>query len=88
MMGKNSNKFKQYTEVRFSSFLSSGFTTMVVMNPPEKKLGKRASVQWIKNGNNLTDIRLINNKFHGLSPSGGQHSLLLDQEFQKMAGWN
>ena len=34
------------TEVRFASFLSSGFTTMAVMNPPEKKLEKHTSVQW------------------------------------------
>ena len=26
------------TEVRFANFLSGGFTTMAVMNPPEKKL--------------------------------------------------
>ena len=31
------------TEVRF---LSGGFTTMVVINPPEKKLVKRTSVDW------------------------------------------
>ena len=34
------------TEVRFASFLSGGFTTMAVMNPPEKKLEKRTSVHW------------------------------------------
>ena len=34
------------TEVRFASFLSGGFTTMAVMNPPEKKLEKRTSVDW------------------------------------------
>ena len=34
-----------HTEVRFASFLSGGFTTMAVMNPPEKKLEKRTSVQ-------------------------------------------
>ena len=28
------------TEVRFASFLSGGFTSMAVMNPPEKKLKK------------------------------------------------
>ena len=33
------------TEVRFASFLSGGFTTMAVMNPPKKKLKKRISVQ-------------------------------------------
>jgi hypothetical protein len=32
------------TEVRFASFLSSGFTAMAVMNPPEKKLEKYTSV--------------------------------------------
>ena len=31
----------QCTEVRFASFLSGGFTTMVVINPPERKLAKR-----------------------------------------------
>ena len=34
------------TEVRFASFLSGGFTTMIVINPPEKKLAKRTSGQW------------------------------------------
>ena len=29
---------------RFASFLSSGFTTMKVINPPEKKLANRTSV--------------------------------------------
>ena len=32
------------TEVRFDSFLSGGFTTMAVTNPPEKKLAKSISV--------------------------------------------
>jgi hypothetical protein len=32
------------TEVRFASFLSDGFTTMAVINPPESKLAKRTSV--------------------------------------------
>ena len=36
----------QSKEVRFSSFLSGGFTTMAVINPPESKLAKRTSVQW------------------------------------------
>ena len=34
------------------------------------------------------NIWLLNNKFHGLSPYGGHHSLLFDQGFQKMAGWD
>ena len=33
-----------YTEVCFASFLSSEFTTMTVINPPESKLAKRTSV--------------------------------------------
>ena len=33
-------------------------------------------------------IQLLNNKFHGLSPSGGHHSLFFDQEFQKIASWD
>ena len=37
----------QRTEVRFASFLSGGFTTMAVINPPENKLAKRTSVQRI-----------------------------------------
>ena len=36
----------QCTEVHFASFLFGGFTTMAVMNPPEKKLKKRTSVHW------------------------------------------
>ena len=38
----------QCTEVRFASFLSGGFTTVAVINPPEKKLANRTSVQWLK----------------------------------------
>ena len=35
------------TEVRFASFLSSGFDTMAVINPPEMKLVLHTSVQCI-----------------------------------------
>ena len=31
-------------EVRFASLLSGGFTTMAVIDPPEKKLANRTSV--------------------------------------------
>ena len=34
----------QCSEVHFASFLSSGFTTMAIMNPLEKKLKNRTSV--------------------------------------------
>ena len=36
---------KQCTEVRFASFLSSGFIIAIVVNPPERKLAKYTSVQ-------------------------------------------
>ena len=34
------------TEVRFASFFSGGFTTMAVINSPERKFAKRISVDW------------------------------------------
>ena len=34
--------------VRFASFLSSGFSNMAVINPPEKKLANRTSVHCLK----------------------------------------
>ena len=37
--------FAQCMDVRFASFLSGGFITAIVVNPPEKKLAKRTSVQ-------------------------------------------
>ena len=37
-----------HTEVRFASFHSGEFTSMAVMNPPEKKLEKRTSVDWFE----------------------------------------
>ena len=43
---------------------------------------------WRDLGGKKIFIRLLINKFHGLSPSGGHHSLLFDQGFQKMAGWD
>ena len=36
----------QSTEVGFANFLSGGFTTMAVINPPERKLAKRTSVHF------------------------------------------
>ena len=32
--------------MRFASFLSGGFITDIVINPPERELSKRTSVQW------------------------------------------
>ena len=40
-----SNVKTKLIEVRFARFFSGGFTAMAVMNPPEKKLDKRTSVQ-------------------------------------------
>ena len=34
-------------QVHFDSFLSGGFTTMAVINPPEKKQAKCTTVQWL-----------------------------------------
>jgi hypothetical protein len=35
--------------VHFASFLSGGFITAIVVNPPERRLAKRTSVQWDEN---------------------------------------
>jgi hypothetical protein len=40
---------QQCTEVHFASFLSGGFITAIVVNPPERRLAKRTSVQWDEN---------------------------------------
>ena len=37
-------KLPNHTKVHFASFLSGGFTTMAVINPPERKLAKCISV--------------------------------------------
>ena len=39
--------FKQYTEVRFASFLSGGLITAIVVNLPERKLAKHTIVQYV-----------------------------------------
>ena len=44
----------QHTEVRIASFLSGEFTTMAVINQPEKKQAKRTSVLCLKNKCALT----------------------------------
>ena len=38
------SNFGHCTEVHFASFLSGGFITAIVVNPPERKLTKRTSV--------------------------------------------
>ena len=37
----------QCTEVHFAHFLSGGFITGIVVNPPERRLAKRTSVHWL-----------------------------------------
>ena len=37
-----------HTEVRFASFLSGGLIAAIVVNPQERKLAKRTSVQCMK----------------------------------------
>ena len=44
----NTHHCTLHTEVRFASFLSGGFTTMAVINQPEKKLAKCTSVYWFE----------------------------------------
>ena len=38
--------FGHCTEMRFACFFSGGFITAIVVNPPERKLKKRTSVNW------------------------------------------
>ena len=38
-------KINQLTKVKFASFQSGAFVTVIVVNPPESKLAKRTSVQ-------------------------------------------
>ena len=40
-----SDCYIQCTEVRFASFLFGGFITAIVVNPPERKLAIRTSMQ-------------------------------------------
>ena len=47
--------FQQCTEVCFASFLSGGLTTVIVVNPPERKLAKRTSVQWFSDHSGILE---------------------------------
>jgi hypothetical protein len=53
------------TEVHFASFLSGGFITAIVVNPPERKLAKRTSVQWPDSFENLQNCQ---NEIHKTRP--------------------
>ena len=60
-------KFPNCTEVRFASFLSGGFTTMVVINPPEKKLAKiilYALVPWVPYVDIIKELGLSTHVFY------------------------
>ena len=70
----------QYTDVGFASVLSSGFTTMAVINPPESKLAKRTSVQCGPSIININYFFLI------LGPPRTQ-SCLLQVEFPRKWGF-
>ena len=45
--------------MRFASFFSGGFTTMAVMNTPEKKLQKRTSVHPIHCTNYCPECQIL-----------------------------
>ena len=42
-----SDLLSKCSKVRFASFLSGRFITAMVLNPPEKKLEKRTSEEWV-----------------------------------------
>ena len=48
-----------FTEVRFASFLSGGFITDIVLNPPERKLQAK-----------LTSVQCTNKQSDSLTSSG------------------
>ena len=54
------------TEMRFVSFLSGGFITAIVVNPPERKLAKRTSVQWSTIATCPGKLRTLNLPFKNL----------------------
>ena len=60
--------------MRFSSFFSGGFITAIVVNPPERKLAKRTSVQWDEIG---IEGDLCN-------PNKGQKKVLILSNLQKI----
>jgi hypothetical protein len=57
-------KYMQCTEVRFTSFLSGGFTTMTVILPPVRKLAKCTSVQWFSVHDKLLFCVFVPTKTH------------------------
>ena len=46
----------------FASFLSGGFITAIVVNPPERKLAKRISVQCLTIYSRLPNRHIVPNK--------------------------
>ena len=58
------------TEMRFVSFLSCGFISAIVVNPPEKKLTKRTSVHCGSVAYALNNYCIANALLHLFSPYG------------------
>ena len=67
-----SAKLHHCTEVHFASFLSGGFITVIVVNPPERKLAKRTSVHW-----GHINIQGSVNWFSNYSSKGAQNILTI-----------
>ena len=67
--------------MRFASFLSGGFTTMAVINPPESELAKRTSVHGSKiildHPNNFGRVPII---------LDGSNSFLVGSKFKLPTG--
>ena len=59
--GTCADQSAQCTEMRFASFLSDGFITAIVVNPPERKLAKRTSVCLVAFLNNVRPCWIYSN---------------------------
>ena len=69
----------QCTEVRFASLLSSGFTTMTVINPPDWKLANCTFVQWSNlyfSANSQPEIRILTDSTCGVCWNAWQDWIL------------
>ena len=61
----------QCTDVRFASLLSGGFITAIVVNPPERKLAKRTSVQCMEI---FSFVQNVFGSFRSTAPLGSANS--------------
>jgi len=55
---KENKQEAQCTEVHFYSFFSGGFIAAIVVNPPERKLAKRTSLQCAKSKGRLLQLQI------------------------------